>query len=472
MKSVNLLDEYNRIVQSHMEWVRLPKTEKILKTAQLEKDYIELINHLPDNEHVLNAYGGFLYQTNRPGLAVVLISASLNMNPNNPDSWLNMGLVLNTQHQFARARIALQRSLQLNKSNPEVHHVLGKNELDDGNPELAISHLDYAIMLDPNHSPSKWLRGVANLYLNNWLEGWEGYQLGPRENMRLYEANGKPVPEWQGERDIPNIVVYGEQGLGDEILFGTCLRDLQRVLPETEIVLDVNHRLVPLFKRSFPEFIVESSDNTDGGLQYSKPLSYKLGFGSLPYFFRNSTKDFPQFTMYLRPDHGRRLHYDRKYRSGKGPLIGFAWLGGVVETGSLLRSIPLDHFAKLFEAVPDATWLSLQYQKDIGEQLEPYEERFKIIHDQEMIDNIDDQVAAISACDLVVTVTMSVCDFAGSIGRECWTLVPSRPLWRFSHRGESRLWYNSERLFRQNMEENDWQPTIERVSEALRRKFS
>lgn len=470
MKTVDLLKEYNRIIEAHMEWVKMPKTEKILKTAQLEKDYIELVNHLPDNEHVLNAYGGFLYQTNRPGLAVVLITSALNMNANNPDAWLNLGLVLNTQNQFARARIALQRALQLNKSNPEVHHVLGKNELDDGNPELAISHLDYAIMLDPNHSPSKWLRGVANLYLNNWLEGWEGYQLGPRENMRMYEANGQQVPEWQGERGIPNLVVYGEQGLGDEILFGTCLRDLRRVLPETEIVLDVNHRLVPLFQRSFPDLIVESSD-ADGGLKYNKPLTYKLGFGSLPYYFRNSSKDFPPFTTYLRPDPARRTHFDRKYRVKEKPMIGFAWLGGVVETGTLLRSIPLEDFARLFEAVPDAYWLSLQYQKDIGEQLKPYQDRFNIIHDQEMIDNIDDQVAAIAACDLVVTVTMSVCDFAGSIGRDCWTLVPSRPLWRFSHKGESRLWYKSERLFRQSLDENDWNPTIDRVSAALKERF-
>lgn len=470
MKSVDLLEEYNRIIQLHMEWVKLPKPEKIAKTGQLEKDYLELINHLPDNEHVLNAYGGFLYQTNRPGLAVVLISSALNINPNNPDAWLNFGLVLNSQNQFARARIALQRALQLNKSNPEVHHVLGKNELDDGNPELAINHLDYAIMLDPNHSSSKWLRGVANLYLNNWMEGWEGYQLGPRENMRVYMAHDKPVPEWEGEKDIPNLVVYGEQGLGDEILFGTCLRDLRKVLPKTEIVLDVNHRLVPLFQRSFPDFVVESSDMTGGGLVYDKPLSYKLGFGSLPYYFRNSSKSFPEFTTYLKPDPEKVGRFSRKYRSA-GPLIGFAWLGGVVETGTYLRSIPLDQFAHIFQAVPGATWLSLQYQKDIGKELEYYQSDYNIIHDQEMIDNIDDQVAAISACDLVVTVTMSVCDFAGSIGRECWTLVPSRPLWRFSHKGESRLWYKSERLFRQSLEEADWLPTIHRVSDALKERF-
>ena len=468
LRYVNIQEEYDRITELHRNLVNFKggSDEKVKIQEDIELGYNQLLDLAPDNPSILNAYGGYLYHTGRPGLALNLVNNSLQIAPQMAQAWLNLGIILNSKHSYARARVALQRAIQLEKNNADFYHVLAKNEVDDGCPEEAIPHLEYALMLNPDHSSCKFLMGLANLYLGNWEKGWEGYSLGPREKLRAYRSGDKEVPEWQGEKKAEGIIVFGEQGLGDEVLFGTCLKDLSRYLPETQVVLDLNPRLVPIFQRSFPHFRVESTDHTNGNLAYSGKLDYQLPLGSLPYFFRNKAKDFPLITPYLKPDLEKAKEYSKRYRK-KFPMIGFAWLGGVPDTGSRFRSIPLPHFEKIFKTAPGATWLSLQYQPGIDEQLKPYMSEFDIVHDQELIDNIDYQISAIEACDLVVTVTMSVCDFAGGIGKECWTLVPSRPLWRFSHLGDTRAWYSTERLYRQTREEEDWNSCIDRLCKDL-----
>ena len=85
-----------------------------------------------------------------------------------------------------------------------------------------------------------------------------------------------------------------------------------------------------------------------------------------------------------------------------------------------------------------------------------------------MINNIDSQISAIAGLDLIVTATMSVCDFAGSVGTPCWTLVPSKPLWRFGGKDNSRPWYRTEKLYRQINGESDWTPAINRLISDLK----
>jgi hypothetical protein len=53
---------------------------------------------------------------------------------------------------------------------------------------------------------------------------------------------------WDGDRG-KRIVVYGEQGIGDEIMFASCVPDLQAM--SELVVLDCHPRLTTLFKRSF-----------------------------------------------------------------------------------------------------------------------------------------------------------------------------------------------------------------------------
>ena len=60
--------------------------------------------------------------------------------------------------------------------------------------------------------------------LRRWKEGWANYYdtLGVKHR----EGRDYGVPDWNGE--LGTVVVYGEQGVGDEIMFSTCLYELAK----------------------------------------------------------------------------------------------------------------------------------------------------------------------------------------------------------------------------------------------------
>ena len=81
--------------------------------------------------------------------------------------------------------------------------------------------------------------GLGKLMLREWSEGWKLYHdtLGVKHR----EGRDYGLPEWNGEPGT--VVAYGEQGVGDEIMFATCLNELAQtndVLFDCEIGVDID----------------------------------------------------------------------------------------------------------------------------------------------------------------------------------------------------------------------------------------
>lgn len=55
-------------------------------------------------------------------------------------------------------------------------------------------------------------------------------------------------PRWDGQPC--KLLVIAEQGIGDEILFASCFKDLQAENPD--LTIECDDRLLPVFERSFP----------------------------------------------------------------------------------------------------------------------------------------------------------------------------------------------------------------------------
>ena len=91
---------------------------------------------------------------------------------------------------------------------------------------------------------------------------------------------------WTGSRlEGKNILVYAEQGVGDEVMFASCIPDLMEEAPG-KLLLECSPRLEPLFGRSFPGVEVrgKTRDENFSWLQEEGPLDYSLPIDSLPKF--------------------------------------------------------------------------------------------------------------------------------------------------------------------------------------------
>ena len=450
------------------------------KTAipEAESLYNFALDNGPENSAVLYMAGSFYVETGKTGLGSVLLAASLEADDGFSPAWNNIGIAFRKMHRFARARQCFMRALECG-SEPDSSTVsnIATTYNDEGDYANAVKWYDLAVEMDQENNEAKFNRAMALLSLQRWGEGWDAYDMGhlaggaaqKKRGLRSYAGpGGADHPVWNGEKD-KCVVVWGEQGVGDEVLFASCLPDL--IACSRHVVFDCHKRLVNIFRNSFPGITCfPTREETDFKWAWPKELpeiEYRTAIGSLPRIFRRTSESFPMHSGYLKADERLIRHYKRpNFR------VGIATVGGTHLTGIDKRSISHEFWGPTL-SVPGVEFVSLDYKAGSRERMAAAAEMFNanITFDQEMIDDLDRQFACIAGLDLVITVTMSVCDFAGALGKECWTLVPKLSSWRFGTDGDGRLWYPSERLFRQT-DGDKWGPVIEQVGEQLRRRVA
>jgi hypothetical protein len=180
-------------------------------------------------------------------------------------------------------------------------------------------------------------------------------------------------------------------------------------------------------------------------------------------WFRNKDEDWGDGAAYLKA-------MPMAVSRSNGMRIGVSWSGGTKRTRVDLRTLPLEQLELVLKAKPDAQWFSLQYTPEAARAVCALEEEtgIRISHFPGWVETYDyDKTASfVSSLDLIVTVCTTIHHLGGALGVPTWTLVPSRPSWRYMVKGERLPWYNSVRLFRQERD-GDWRDPINRVAQEL-----
>jgi hypothetical protein len=258
------------------------------------------------------------------------------------------------------------------------------------------------------------------------------------------------------------LLVWGEQGVGDEIMFAGLVPDVLGAGPRC--VLDCDPRLYPLFARSFPDVAVISGYNPDRDSELD--IAAHLPSGSLPGLFRTTRESFMATTSpYLFADPAKRAKFRSKYHDGK-LLVGLAWHTRNTKSGRI-RSIDLSSFAPLF-SLSRVQWVSLQYGDHDSLQGQADAAGAPLLIDREVdqLTDIDGFAAQVAAMDLIVTIDNSTAHLAAALGVPTWLLLPFAPDWRWLVTGDVSPWYPPIRLFRQTGI-GDWHSVLERVASAL-----
>jgi len=325
--------------------------------------------------------------------------------------------------------------------------------LNRGEFDNCIAYANRALAESHDASDARTNRAMGYLATRRWREGWRDYSANVgREKNRKEMTYGKE-PRWDGTKGL-NIVCYGEQGIGDELSFASCLSDLIR--DSKSVTLETDMRLERLFQRSFPSTKVygtrykEARRWVDAGTDFDA----RVALGELPSFYRLKNEDF-HGKSYLVAQPEMVLQWKALLESlGDKPRIGLAWAGGIPKTGQARRTVTLDTFGQLFKGF-DAHWISLQY-KDL-DGIPEAEKKYGIkIYDWDWgvrVHDYDQTIALISQLDLVISVCTTVVHAAGGLGKECWCLVPEVPMWRYLAEGEDFPWAASVKLFRQKRKE-------------------
>ena len=424
-------------VNEAARFLEVGEPEEALRLATKELDAA------PDDPVSLYIVGRALLDLERPGLAQVLCKRAVEVVPNDAALWNNLGHAYQMSFD-EKAEEALLNSLRI---NPRSYYALNNLSLvyvNKAQPDKAIAFAKKALSIE-NGLDAVENKAFALLMKKQWKEGWEGYEIGlGRSKERKERSYVNPTePRWNGEKG-KTVVAYGEQGLGDEIAFSSCIPDLMK---DVNVIIDCDPRLEGLFSRSFGCPVYGTRYKNDVTWPSKHKIDSRVAFSSLQKFYRN------EFTgeHYLQPDPWRRRIWRTILDQYPGRKIGIAWTGGISKTGQKHRSLGPEVFKDL-----DGTLISLEY-KDI-KPVDGVLDFSRFIN----TGDYDDTAALVAELDLVVSVTTSIVDLCGAIGQECHVLVPSMPHWRYGIEGQMP-WYKSVKLHRHNKDWKELRANLRRI---------
>jgi len=438
-------DLWNRATQLHLE-NDFPEAEKL---------YVQLLEQNSQNGGLLATLGSLYCQTGKLGLAIHLLECAIEHGVSNADILTNLGVAYRHSGQIEKGRKALEDSIK-DDPTPEALTNYSGMFVESGEPEKCIELCERALAMNSELPIAHWNLAISLLGEGVWDRAWDEHEWGLKPGGLREDRVVEEVPWWDGTPG-KTVHVYGEQGLGDEIMFASMLPD---ILKTNDVVFETHGRLETLMKRAFPTAHVYGTrtlQEIDWADKHK--IEYRIAIGSLGKFYRRSVESFPG-TPYMTAEPAPK---GNKFR------IGISWVGGGAKQGRVVkRSIPLAWWKAILDT-KDVEFVSLQYTECDRE----IEGAWKAGHDILVMDEyakaLDFYEAArlVASCDLVISVCNSCIHLAGALGVPCWVMTPCYPAWRYQNRGKMP-WYRSVRLYRQpSPEPGTWLPVIELIAADL-----
>lgn len=427
------------------------------KAVELDPDYADAYNNM----------GSVFRDEKQNDGAMACYRKAIALNPDHGDAHNNLGSILQRNGDYDQAEACFSRALAINPNFPPALANMGTIRHRMNRQADAMALFRRALDIDPNYAEAHFNISEVLLLTEADLEpGWREHRWRWRKREFLNQWRDFGVPVWDGaDPSGKTIAVWGEQGIGEEIMYAGMIPDL--VDAGAHVVLECEPRLVPLFARSFAG--VDCIARTLGPPAYDGALDFHIPTGDLGLTYRKRLDGFPKRPAYLEADAEQRETLRRRYR-GKddGPVVGLSWFSSNPEIG-WEKSIDLEDWRPLLE-VPGIRFVDLQYG-DTRETRARFEDAtgIEILHDDavDQLADLDAFAAQVAAMDLIVSISNTTVHMAGALGVPCWVLLSEVPLWRWFQGREDSPWYPSLRLFRQR-HAGSWAEIVAAAAAALR----
>lgn len=255
--------------------------------------------------------------------------------------------------------------------------------------------------------PSKihfvWLRGIARLANGLLEEGFSDYEArwkysGFSSARRIFD-----VPRWDAD-DLngKKILVWGEQGVGDELLFLSVLPEVIDQ-SEVEVTIEVSRKLVKVVQAWYPNCHVRLDGPTDcRGLRDYDEFDFQIPCGSMVQYCLDSlVGDKCRKRKYIAtgPVARSQLLADR----AGSIVVGISWRSTNLELARRKQYINHNFAKALANRFPQITFVALQYAMSDEEKSDLRRCGNFLVPDEDFFENIYSQALYVSVCDFHIS---------------------------------------------------------------------
>lgn len=382
---------------------------------------------------------------------------------------IGIGAILKDTGRPAESRAILKRALEV---MPEGDLTLYTNlvgcHVNEGIPEPGIEYGERAIAEGKFDGTLLFNLALLHLEAGHYARGFDLYAEGTHKwrDKRSYEGAEKLTPENFEAARGKRLVVYGEQGIGDELMYATMLEQATR---DFQVIFDSHPRLQGLHASSpWNERLIGRYATRKTEAEWYQPgmADFYTPIGNLGRFYRRNPEDFAWRGPYYEApaeDVAFNRHALTAMAEGR-KLIGVAFRGGSIKTMRNYRVVPPKALDALFRR-EDVAIVNLDYEDvtNIQEWMtETYgPDKMLWFPSINWAWEYHHFGALMAALDGVVSVCQSAAHLSAAMGLPTYVLAPSRPAWRYGLTSSSWYWYPHDRcrIYRQQGE--DWAPAIE-----------
>ena len=412
----------------------------------------------------------------------------------NAKSFYMLGNVYRENGQFEEAKRSFEKSIDINKEFTQSKLSLANLEIDYENYERAGRMLDEIIksnesetvlisakimignilkskgdfekaikinqdILEKDTNNVDALYNISQCYLftKEYEKGWTYHE--SRYNLQslvllkqIYESFNKP--RWDLSKPKRNVLFYGEQGIGEQIIYSQFFETVRDQFDDSTIA--VNEKLIPFFKKVYPNTKI---------INYKKIFEYKdydyhLPMGSMGLYFQrfidqnNLKREISYSSNSKIPDKIKKLR------------CGISWKSTNRIFGNK-KSIKLEKLKKIL-LHENIEFINLQYTdetKEINLIEKNLNKQIFTKHEIDCFNDIDGVASLIKTCDFVISVSNSNAHISGKLGVKTFLLLPYNDgkLWYWGLNADKDVvWYPSILPIRQESA-NNWDSCLSKL---------
>ncbi len=402
------------------------------------------LNIDPLNPKLLLNLGNSLEKQNKYSEALDFYTESLKYDPHNPNTYSNIGHVYAKLKKYDQSEEFLKKAIELEPNLESAWTNLGVTYFEQGLLENAFETLKKAIRINADFADAHMNLAHVNFHQLDFLNAWREYEWRWKSRIHESPAFRTEIPIWAGEKD-KNILIWSEQGIGDQILFSELFFDVLSVSSKVTVLTD--ERLVPIFSRTYPEMSFKNKST----FEVIEKFDFQMPICSLGGLFRKSHQDFRRKALQrlLVPDPQlltatKNLVTKNAVKNKK--VCGLSWVSTNLKLAED-KSITLESLMPILE-IEGVSFIDVQY-------LDAHQER-KLLNERHGIEitkfdeidslyDLESVFALLQNCDFVVTVSNSVAHMAAAIGKPTFVLLPygAGKFWYWMNFDGQNLWYEN-----------------------------